>query len=229
MDQRFVRWTPREDDILFERKAARVPNRKIAHELDRTIAAVGERYHRLVEKRGYAAVPLRVRAAAWTDADDETLYDMKIGGHRDRVIATRLGRTDEAISARWKKVRTKKGMGPLRRSHKRDAVKRAAIVAQAPPSVMPSRAVRHSTLIMDAELRARIAIQGPNGLLGDPLPGRSALDRRVIEDPRSIHASRLNPSYSIQPGAGGHLAPPASVFPLAPAGNADASPSELVP
>lgn len=34
-------------------------------------------------------------------------------------------------------------------------------------------------LVMDAELRARIEVMGiTGGLLGDPLPGRSALDRR---------------------------------------------------
>jgi hypothetical protein len=36
-----------------------------------------------------------------------------------------------------------------------------------------------STLVADAELRARIETLGPTGgLLGDPLPGRSALDEK---------------------------------------------------
>lgn len=42
-----------------------------------------------------------------------------------------------------------------------------------------ARTWRMSTLVQDAELRARVAILGPNGLLGDPLPGRSALDQRL--------------------------------------------------
>lgn len=39
--------------------------------------------------------------------------------------------------------------------------------------------VSTAKLVMDAELRARIEVMGiTGGLLGDPLPGRSALDRR---------------------------------------------------
>lgn len=48
------------------------------------------------------------------------------------------------------------------------------------PVAPPSGRTRHtSTMVSDAELRARIEILGPTGgLLGDPLPGRSALDQR---------------------------------------------------
>jgi hypothetical protein len=223
------RWSKTEDDILYAMKAARSPNRKIALRLDRTVAAIGERYHRLVQKRGWAVEPTRVRSNAWTAKDDDTLLSMKIARRYNSEIAQQLGRTSEAIDARWKKVRTKNGMPPHPRSREKPRPAKP-IIAQAPPSTEPSRAVRHSTLIMDAELRARIAILGPNGLLGDPLPGRSALDRRVIEDPRNEHASRLKQSYP-EPGASLHplFRAAASASKAAPARDADAFSSEASP
>lgn len=49
------------------------------------------------------------------------------------------------------------------------------------------RATSTAKFVMDAELRARIEVQGVTaGLLGDPLPGRSALDRKragIVEAP----------------------------------------------
>lgn len=54
----------------------------------------------------------------------------------------------------------------------------APIFLQAAPGPAPLRAASTSKLVMDAELRARISEQGITaGLLGDPRPGRSALDR----------------------------------------------------
>lgn len=42
-----------------------------------------------------------------------------------------------------------------------------------------ARRVSTHVLVTDAELRSKIELQGPTaGLLGDPLPGRSALDER---------------------------------------------------
>jgi hypothetical protein len=55
----------------------------------------------------------------------------------------------------------------------------SGIVAPPEPVAEPTARIRRlSTLVDDADLRARIAIQGPNGLFGDPLPGRSALDEK---------------------------------------------------
>lgn len=42
------------------------------------------------------------------------------------------------------------------------------------------RTTSTAKLVMDAELRSRIEVQGVTaGLLGDPMPGRSALDRKL--------------------------------------------------
>jgi len=50
---------------------------------------------------------------------------------------------------------------------------------QAAPSARTKAPASRCALLIDAELRARIEVQGITaGLLGDPLPGRSALDRR---------------------------------------------------
>lgn len=70
------------------------------------------------------------------------------------------------------------------------------LAAAEPPS--PTR-VSYSTLLADAELRARIEIRGiTGGLCGDPAPGRSALDRKLAGEPdppapfdrRSPHTGR---------------------------------------
>jgi hypothetical protein len=54
-------------------------------------------------------------------------------------------------------------------------VKKAAIISDPPHT----RATSTAKLLMDAELRGRIEVLGVTaGLFGDPLPGRSALDRR---------------------------------------------------
>jgi hypothetical protein len=55
----------------------------------------------------------------------------------------------------------------------------ALVFMQAQPGPDPQRAIPTSKLILDAELRARISEQGITAaLLGDPRPGRSALDRK---------------------------------------------------
>lgn len=59
----------------------------------------------------------------------------------------------------------------------------AQAVAPGPPH---ARSTSTARLLMDAELRSRIELQGVTaGLLGDPMPGRSALDRKHagIADP----------------------------------------------
>lgn len=59
----------------------------------------------------------------------------------------------------------------------------AVVIAQAAPGPLGSRRASTAVLMADAELRARIALQGLTaGLLGDPLPGRSALDQRKARD-----------------------------------------------
>jgi hypothetical protein len=62
-------------------------------------------------------------------------------------------------------------------------------------------AVSTSLLLIDAELRARIEILGPTGgMLGDPMPGRSALDRRRlgIPDPApSMQGQRPIPKITL--------------------------------
>ncbi len=71
-------------------------------------------------------------------------------------------------------------------------------VPQRPPAIPapPSaRSCRTSTLLADAELRARIEVLGPTGgLCGDPMPGRSALDqkRAGLTEPAPSHDRRFS-------------------------------------
>lgn len=59
-------------------------------------------------------------------------------------------------------------------------------IAPGKPTIVPdpphARSTSTAKLVMDAELRGRIELQGVTaGLLGDPMPGRSALDRKREE------------------------------------------------
>lgn len=55
----------------------------------------------------------------------------------------------------------------------------APVIMQAKPGPSSPRITSTSKLVMDAELRSRISEQGITaGLLGDPRPGRSALDAK---------------------------------------------------
>lgn len=68
------------------------------------------------------------------------------------------------------------------------------------------RTTSTAKLVMDAELRSRIEVQGiTGGLLGDPMPGRSALDRKragEIESPTWMdgRAARFIPKITLPTG-----------------------------
>ena len=180
MDTRFNRWKPIEDDLLFAMKSQSCSTEAIAMKLGRTECAVRERYHRLVQKRGWPeGAPRRVRRPdQWTLQADNFLMAMRDAGEQREVIARKLNRTIESIDARCRKLRIARGI-PLGKPSRKKASVPQPIIQQAPPSPKPSRAVRNSMLEADAELLARIELVGITaGLCGDPLPGRSALDKR---------------------------------------------------
>lgn len=85
---------------------------------------------------------------------------------------------------------------PIRRAEQRNGYVARRLSALPPPAsiakrplapMLPTRiddaphlrTTSTAKLVMDAELRSRIAVQGVTaGLLGDPMPGRSALDKQ---------------------------------------------------
>ncbi len=125
----------------------------------------------------------------WTDELDRQLFDLRSEGVAWREIAIRIGRSRRACENRFSLAKRKmlEAGGIIladANSKKRKAKRRYyRVPAIDPPAALPPpepspRSFRLAILAQDAELRNRIAIQGPNGILGDPLPGRSALDQK---------------------------------------------------
>jgi hypothetical protein len=104
----------------------------------------------------------------WSKRDTAAIIDM-----RDRkqlpwkvIGAAFPGRTDHACKTHYYQST-------------KPAVPRQLIFAiQAPAAPASGRTMSTAALIADQDLRNRIAVLGPNGLFGDPMPGRSALDRK---------------------------------------------------
>jgi hypothetical protein len=92
----------------------------------------------------------------WTAAEVEDLHRMRADGHSLGTIARALGRTVGSVAGRWKEEQ-ERGNG----------VRGGAILV--PPSVEADRERRRAL----EHARDPIA-----ALLGEPLPGCSALDRR---------------------------------------------------
>ena len=146
------------------------------------------------------------RGPLWRDEERWQLIDMRV---RDRcrwgVIATALGRTiasckGEFFQGKIPELRRARRAGLIAAA--REVTDRLEAARGKLPSLPPSpvngrstgRAVSHHVLRADVELRGRIAILGlTGGLLGDPAPGRSALDARAGgDDAESEHRIKHN-------------------------------------
>jgi hypothetical protein len=102
---RVKKWTPEDDTLLLELKAAKTPLKLIAHQLGRSKASVDSRA-RLLE-----SVPLpRLRGRAWTRLEDSQLSDMLNAGTKISDIATSLGHTIRAIRDRIKNPVWRRGL-----------------------------------------------------------------------------------------------------------------------
>lgn len=159
-----------------------------------------------------------MRGLPWTERDLWNLKAWREAGMTFAQISARLpGRTAVACIVAFYSMRSKLERAAIRAGVKADdrqkpgpKPKPAAVRAYAPlpqlaaaepPS--PTRA-SYSTLLADAELRARIEIRGiTGGLLGDPAPGRSALDRKLAgETTEAARDWRLGPKPTLAGGAG---------------------------
>lgn len=122
----------------------------------------------------------------WTAKEDSKLYRMaREGFDWERIAAALPGRTVSACQQRVQYTNRKAAAIKKRGEYQAKPVEP---VLPPPPAVQSvagpygSRRVSTHVLIIDNELRSRIALQGLTaGLLGDPLPGRSALDQRNAE------------------------------------------------
>ncbi|MCP1832802.1 hypothetical protein [Bradyrhizobium sp. USDA 4545] len=104
-----------------------------------------------------------VIARPWTDAEHRRMLKMKAEGHKWPAIGAALGRTEYAVAARYREHASDGGIS----RNVRKAQSEAFIARQA---------------IYDLPPRSLTA-----EFFGDPLPGRSALDRRNAKpESRSI-------------------------------------------
>lgn len=116
----------------------------------------------------------------WTDPEIAKLLALRARGDNWDDIAREMRRTPSACQVQFGKHRPA-GTSKKRRAMRTKQAPLAPVIAvlQAAPGAPSARRVSTAVLLHDAELRARIALQGLTaGLLGDPLPGRSALDER---------------------------------------------------
>lgn len=135
------------------------------------------------------------RSVAWTPLEDAEILRLRDdeGLAFDEIVASLPGRTIDAIKLRYySKLRSRSlvGQGILRkRGRRRRKIAPEVYVEPPAPPLQPVdnagarppsvRRVSTYVLVADAELRARIALQGLTaGIFGDPPPGRSALDEK---------------------------------------------------
>jgi hypothetical protein len=136
----------------------------------------------------------RPRPNAWTPSQRGLLVSLKAAGRPWPEFALRTGHTKASCQTMLSYIRNgrvKENGGIAIAAQKAMPPRLVAPIPLAPEPVLPptGRHRRMSTLIADAELRARIEVLGTTGgLLGDPLPGRSALDKMRSgerDDPRA--------------------------------------------
>lgn len=133
----------------------------------------------------------RGRANPWTDQQKALLWQLReVEGRPWSTVAQRVGHPRGSCQTCLSAIRRERVSGVTRSGHDgtdlarpRKLFLRAPANLVMPPALPPSaRTMRTAILVADAELRARCEVLGlTGGLLGDPLPGRSALDRRRIE------------------------------------------------
>src|SRR4051812_26071569 len=108
-----------------------------------------------------------MKHVTWLSSEDLLLTRLKAEGKPWAVIALRLPRhTQSACEQRYYKRNERPTIEPKPRPT------RAIVVQQAKNLSPTGRRMSTARLVVDAELRDRIGLQGITaGLLGDPMPG----------------------------------------------------------
>lgn len=120
--------------------------------------------------------------APWPDAEQSKLDRLRGEGLSWEAVAAQMqGRTQWACQQRYSVRHGKSREKPAEAPAPRQAPLAPVMAAlQAAESKTRGRRISLASLMADADLRARIAEQGPTaGLFGDPPAGRSALDDRL--------------------------------------------------
>jgi hypothetical protein len=125
----------------------------------------------------------------WMSPQLKLLEEMHAAGRQWPAIVTAVGHSLSSCQQMLSRIRGAKRNAEFERARLERRASPKAPIAIAPPlkptlqqASVPdppsARSTSTARLLMDAELRARIAVLGVTaGLLGDPMPGRSALDR----------------------------------------------------
>ena len=127
------------------------------------------------------------RSNPWTDQQKALLWQLReVEGCPWDFVARRCGHPKGSCQTRLSMLRRERvnAVTPdMIAARPRKLVLRAPANLVMQPVLPPSaRTMRTAILVADAELRARCEVLGlTGGLLGDPLPGRSALDQRRVE------------------------------------------------
>lgn len=149
----------------------------------------------------------RGRANPWTDQQKSLLWQLReVEGLPWLVVAKRVGHPKGSCQTCLSAMRRERVSAVTRSGPDRTSVERPRkLFLRAPenlvmlPPLPPSaRTMRTAILVADAELRARCEVLGlTGGLLGDPLPGRSALDQ--------MRAGQSDPSRQVTLATGVQL------------------------
>lgn len=125
----------------------------------------------------------------WTDEDLSLVVKLKAQRPKltDAEIATHFGVTPKAVIETVARLRRNgvdvgniAAMPEPEEPKRRDKDRIGPVRVTNPDAPFNRTNTSTAKLVLDAELRARIEVLGATGgLLGDPLPGRSALDRRI--------------------------------------------------
>ena len=99
-DRNGAAWTPEDDAVIVDMKSRLETYDAIAKELGRTTLAVQARWYKL------KSLPPKRSGAAWTPEDDAVIVDMKSRLETYDAIARELGRTTQAVQARWYKLKS---------------------------------------------------------------------------------------------------------------------------
>ena len=99
-DRNGAAWIPEEDAVIVSMKSRLDTYDAIAKELGRTKQAVINRWFKL------KSLPPKRTGAAWTPEDDEFIVDAMARGDTYAAIARELGRTTQALQARWYKLKS---------------------------------------------------------------------------------------------------------------------------
>jgi hypothetical protein len=119
------------------------------------------------------------RSERWTEAEMQRLLSLKALGLSEEEIACAMGRTLNAINTRLKFLKLTPEQREARRARYRNADRERRKQDRVPIARNPHRPTE--SMVMERDRRFGMDRTIGQLLLGEPLPGQSALDKRNRE------------------------------------------------